>query len=82
MSELRLSYSFDKKLLSKLTGNMVSALSVYAAGTDLFVLTNYSGIDVSGNGTSSAVGGTGGVGFDMLSLGAPRGLACGLNITF
>ena len=82
MSELRLSYSFDKKLLSKLTGNMVSALSVYAAGTDLFVLTNYSGIDVSGNGASSAVGGTGGVGFDMLSLGAPRGLSCGLNITF
>jgi TonB-linked SusC/RagA family outer membrane protein len=82
MSELRLSYSFDKKLLSKLTGNLVSALSVYAAGTDLFMLTNYSGIDPAGNGTSSAVGGTGGVGFDMLSIGATRGISCGLNITF
>jgi len=82
MSELRLSYSFDKKLLSKLSNNLISALSLYAAGTDLFVLTNYSGLDVAGNGTSSAVGGTGGVGFDMLSLGAPRGLSCGINITF
>ena len=82
MSEIRLSYNFDKKLLSRLSGNLVSALSIYAAGTDLFVLTNYSGIDPAGNGTSSAVGGTGGVGFDMLSIGAPRGLSCGLNITF
>ena len=82
MSEIRLSYNFDKKLLAKLSGNLVSALSVYAAGTDLFILTNYSGIDPAGNGTSSAVGGTGGVGFDMLSIGAPRGLSCGLNITF
>jgi len=82
MSEVRLSYNFDKKLLSKLSRNLVSALTVYAAGTDLFILTNYSGIDPAGNGTSSAVGGTGGVGFDMLSIGAPRGISCGLNITF
>jgi len=82
MAELRLTYSFDKKLISKLTGNLVSAFSVFAAGTDLFVLTNYSGIDPVGNATSSAVGGTGGVGFDMLSIGAPRGYSVGLNITF
>jgi len=82
MSEVRLSYNFDKKLLSRLSNNLVSALTLYAAGTDLFILTNYSGIDPAGNGTSSAVGGTGGVGFDMLSIGAPRGISCGLNITF
>jgi len=82
MSEVRLSYNFDKKLLSRLSNNLVSALTLYAAGTDLFILSNYSGIDPAGNGTSSAVGGTGGVGFDMLSIGAPRGLSCGLNITF
>ena len=69
-------------MLRKLTGNLISALTVYAAGTDLFLLTNYSGLDPIGNATSSAVGGTGGVGFDMLSIGSPRGFSCGLNVTF
>jgi TonB-linked SusC/RagA family outer membrane protein len=82
MAELRLTYNFDKKLISKLTGNLISACSLFAAGSDLFVLTNYSGLDPVGNATSSAVGGTGGVGFDMLSTGAPRGYSFGLNITF
>jgi TonB-linked SusC/RagA family outer membrane protein len=82
MSEVRLSYNFDKNLISRLTGNIVSAFSVFVAGTDLFLLTNYSGMDPVGNATSSAVGGTGGVGFDMLSIGAPRGYSVGLNITF
>lgn len=82
MSEIRFSYNFDKKLLSTLSNNLFSALSVYVGGSDLFLLTNYSGIDPVGNATSSAVGGTGGVGMDMLSIGAPRGFSCGLNITF
>lgn len=82
LSEVRLSYNFDKKLIYKITGNLVSAFSVFLAGNDLFLLTNYSGIDPVGNATTSAVGGTGGVGFDMLSIGAPRGFSCGLNITF
>jgi TonB-linked SusC/RagA family outer membrane protein len=82
VSEIRLSYNFDKKLLSKLTNNLVSGCQFFVAGSDLYVFTNYSGIDPVGNATSSAVGGTGGVGFDMLSIGAPRGYSCGLNITF
>lgn len=82
LSEVRLSYDFDRKLIKKLTGELVSSLSLYASGNDLFLLTNYSGLDPVGNATSSAVGGTGGVGFDMLSIGAPRGFAFGLNITF
>lgn len=82
MSEIRLSYNLDKKLLSTITNNLISAFTLYVAGNDLFLLTNYSGIDPTGNATSSAVGGTGGVGFDMLSIGAPRGFSCGLNITF
>ena len=82
MSEVRLSYNFNKNLLSRLTNNIVSSFSLFVAGTDLFLLTNYSGMDPVGNATSSAVGGTGGVGFDMLSIGAPRGYSIGLNITF
>ncbi|MPN42354.1 hypothetical protein SDC9_189911 [bioreactor metagenome] len=61
---------------------MVTAASVFAAGTDLFVLTNYSGIDVVGNSNSASLGGTGGVGFDMMSIAAPRGISFGVNLTF
>ena len=82
LSEVRLSYNFEKKVLNNISGNLISALTVYVSGNDLFLLTNYSGLDPIGNATSSAVGGTGGVGFDMLSIGAPRGFSCGLNITF
>jgi hypothetical protein len=81
MSEVRVSYSLDK-IVKRLTKNIVSAFSLFVAGDDLFLITNYSGMDPIGNATSSAVGGTGGVGFDMLSIGAPRRYSCGLNITF
>ena len=82
MAELRLSYNVDRKWLSKASKGILSAASVFATGTDLFVITNYSGIDVVGNSNSAALGGTGGVGFDMMAIAAPRGLSFGVNITF
>jgi len=82
MAELRASYNLDRKWLSKATKGILSAASIFATGTDLFVLTNYSGIDVVGNSNSAALGGTGGVGFDMMAIAAPRGLSFGVNVTF
>jgi hypothetical protein len=82
MAELRLSYNVDRKWLAKASKGILSAASVFATGTDLFVITNYSGIDVVGNSNSAALGGTGGVGFDMMAIAAPRGLSFGVNITF
>lgn len=82
IAEVRLTYRFDNKLLSRLTSNLVSDCSLFVAGKDLYMFTNYKGIDPAGNATSSALGGVGGVGFDMLSVGAPRGITFGLNITF
>ncbi len=82
LAELRLSYSFDRKWIAKASKGLVSSASVFASGSDLFVITNYSGIDVVGNSNSAALGGTGGVGFDMFAIAAPRGLSFGLNITF
>ena len=82
MAELRLAYSLDRKWLAKASKGILSAASVFATGTDLFVITNYSGIDVVGNSNSASMGGTGGVGFDMMAIAAPRGLSFGVNITF
>ena len=82
LAELRFNYNLNRKWLEKISNGIVSAASVFATGTDLFVLTNYSGIDVVGNSNSASLGGTGGVGFDMMSIAAPRGLSFGVNITF
>lgn len=82
LAEVRLAYNVDRKWLAKASKGILSAASVFATGTDLFVWTNYSGIDVVGNSNSAALGGTGGVGFDMMAIAAPRGLSFGVNITF
>jgi len=82
MAELRMSYNLDRTWLSKNTKGLLSAASIFASGSDLFIWTNYSGIDVVGNSNSASLGGTGGVGFDMMAIAAPRGLSFGLNVTF
>lgn len=82
MAELRLNYNLDRKWIERVSKGVVSAASIFATGTDLFVLTNYSGIDVVGNSNSASLGGTGGVGFDMMSIAAPRGISFGVNVTF
>jgi hypothetical protein len=82
LGEVRLNYNVNRKWLERVSKGVLSAASVFATGTDLFVLTNYSGIDVVGNSNSAALGGTGGVGFDMMAIAAPRGLSFGVNITF
>ncbi len=81
-AEVRLSYSLDKKWLAERSKGIVSAFSIFASGSDLYVMTNYSGIDVVGNSNSSALGGTGGVGFDMFAIAPPRGMSFGVNVTF
>ncbi|MEN6570146.1 MAG: TonB-dependent receptor [Rikenellaceae bacterium] len=82
VQELRLNYNVNRKWLESVTKGIVSAASIYVMGSDLFVFTNYSGIDVVSNSNSSSLGGTGGVGFDMMAIAAPRGLSFGINLTF
>jgi len=82
MQELRLNYNVNRKWLERVTKGLVSAASVFASGNDLFIWTNYSGIDVVGNSNSASLGGTGGVGFDMMAIAAPRGMSFGINVTF
>jgi TonB-linked SusC/RagA family outer membrane protein len=79
LSELRLSYNLPSKLLAK---TIFSKVNVYVAGNDLYVWTNYSGIDAVGNTMSAAAGGTGGEGFDVWSIPNPRGYSFGLSVAF
>lgn len=82
LAELRVSYALDRAWLAKISNKNISAISIFASGSDLFVWTNYSGIDVVGNSNSAALGGTGGAGFDMMSIAAPRRVSMGLSVTF
>ncbi len=56
--------------------------SVFITGTDLFLRTNYTGLDPIVNGNTAAVGGSGGVGIDYGNFPIPRGLNFGLRMGF
>ena len=54
--------------------------SVFVTGTDLFLITNYTGLDPIVNGNDAAVGGSGGVGIDYGNFPIPRGLNIGFRL--
>ena len=62
--------------------HVVRNASVFVTGTDLFLLTNYTGLDPVVNGNTAAVGGAGGVGIDFGNFPIPRGIDFGLRVAF
>jgi TonB-linked SusC/RagA family outer membrane protein len=56
--------------------------SVFVTGTDLYLLTNYSGLDPIVNGNSAAVGGSGAAGIDYGNFPMPRGINFGIRTSF
>ena len=56
--------------------------SVFVKGTDLFLITNYTGLDPIVNGNTAAVGGSGGVGIDFGNFPMPRGFNFGIRMGF
>ena len=56
--------------------------SVFITGTDLFLFTNYSGLDPIVNGNTAAVGGSGAAGIDYGNFPIPRGINFGFKVGF
>ncbi len=56
--------------------------SVFLTGSDLFLITNYTGLDPIVNGNSAAVGGSGGVGIDYGNFPVPRAFTFGVRLAF
>jgi hypothetical protein len=56
--------------------------SIFVTGTDLFLSTNYTGLDPMTNGNTAAVGGSGAVGIDYANFPTPRGFNFGLKLGF
>jgi TonB-linked SusC/RagA family outer membrane protein len=56
--------------------------SVFVKGTDLFLRTNYTGLDPIVNGNSAAVGGSSATGIDFGNFPMPRGFNFGIRMGF
>ena len=78
LRDVTLSYKLPTSLLKK--QNFLKSASLFLTGTDLFLITNYSGLDPIVNGNSAAVGGSGGAGIDYGNFPIPAGINLGLRI--
>ncbi|OGU01903.1 MAG: hypothetical protein A2W29_01530 [Gemmatimonadetes bacterium RBG_16_66_8] len=56
--------------------------SVFLTGTELFLITNYSGSDPIVNGNTAATGGSGGIGIDYGNFPMPVGINFGVRVGF
>jgi outer membrane receptor protein involved in Fe transport len=74
----------DVTVRYEIPGRLLGArsASVYLTGTDLFLITNYSGFDPIVNANTAAVGGSGGVGMDFGNFPMPHAVNFGINVGF
>ena len=61
---------------------VIKGASLFVTGTDLFLITNYSGIDPNVNGTNASGRGIGGAGIDFGSVPTARGISAGFKVNF
>jgi ferric enterobactin receptor len=80
MRDATLAYNLPKYLLSKT--KFISSASIFVTGTELFMITNYTGMDPSVSANNASSRGAGGVGIDFGALSMPRGLNFGLRVRF
>jgi hypothetical protein len=71
----------DVTLQYTLPQRLMKNASIFITGTDVFLFTNYSGLDPVVNGNTAAVGGSGAGGIDYGNFPMPRGLNLGIRLT-
>lgn len=80
LRDITLQYVLPNAFLKK--QRFVKSASVYVTGTDVFMITNYTGADPNVSTNTAASRGFGGAGIDFGSLANPRGINFGLKATF
>jgi len=78
LKDVTLAYKLPAKLIKR--QKFFKSASVFLTGTDLFLLTNYSGLDPVVNGNTAAVGGSGAQGIDYGNFPMPIGMNLGIRI--
>jgi hypothetical protein len=81
MKDVTLAYLVPKNFLETRL-KAISSLSVYATATDLFLITNYRGLDPVIMGNNAAVAGSGSAGMDYGNFPLPMGLIFGIKVGF
>ncbi|KQC01478.1 SusC/RagA family TonB-linked outer membrane protein [Pedobacter sp. Hv1] len=78
LRDVTIGYNLPQSIAAKT--KFISSVGLYVTFTDLFLITNYTGVDPDVNGNTPATGGVGGYGIDYGSMGRPRGVNIGLRI--
>jgi len=81
LKDVTLTYMFPKRFLES-HAKSISSLSVYGTATDLFLITNYRGLDPVIMGNNAAVAGSGSAGMDYGNFPLPMGLIFGIKVGF
>ena len=76
LRDVTLSYQLPQGIMG------TRSASVYVTGTELFLITNYSGLDPIVNGNTAATGGSGGIGIDYGNFPMPIGINFGVRVGF
>ncbi|AQG80820.1 SusC/RagA family TonB-linked outer membrane protein [Spirosoma montaniterrae] len=79
LRDVTLRYTLPQTMLSR--QKLIKNASVFFTGTDLFLLTNYTGADPAVNGLNASTGGSGAAGFDYGTIAVPRGLSFGIQVS-
>lgn len=80
LRDVTLSYDLPVRWLG--TQKAIKEINLFVNGTDLFLITNYTGADPYVSTTSPATGGAGGFGMDFGKTALPRTFSAGLSVTF
>jgi len=77
LRDVSLGYNFSPQTLRKAG---IRSLRIFVTGTDLWMLTNYTGADPNVNGNSATTRGAGAFGFDFGTVSLPRTISGGIRI--
>lgn len=80
LRSVNLSYSLPKELLAK--SKFIKGATFNANGSNLWLLTNYSGVDPETSAAGAGVVGSGSVGVDYAGVPATAGFTFGVNLKF
>ena len=80
MRDITLSYTFPERILKPL--KVFRSAGVFVTGTDLFMLTNYTGADPNVNGNTATSSGASAGGLDYGTLAMPRNISFGIKAGF
>lgn len=80
LRDITLAYNFPKRFF----GNQkaIKSASLFVTGTDIFMVTDYTGADPSVNANTAANRGFGGAGIDYGVISTPRGINFGCRLSF